>query len=122
MTPDDTDYFHGMTEEQIKEYKESEKQIETERIEQYHNDIQIIRNLKKKLPKKLFRSIVTEIHESENWSNLRIVDEPTGRHQGEHRCFGKVWVDQYCEYEDCYSGYVYVELPDGKFLAWDYWM
>ncbi len=109
-----------MTEAEIKDYKETEARIEEGRIKQHSKDTELIRQLKKQLPKKLFHSIVTEIHESENWSNLRFVDKPTGVYQRDHGCFG-VWVDQYCEGEDCYSGYVYVELPDGKYLAWDYW-
>jgi len=32
----------------------------------------------------------------------------------------ETWVDQYTEFEDCYSGYFYIKLPNGKFLAWDY--
>jgi len=114
------DYFLGMSKAQIEDYNEAEKQIETERIEQYYNDVQIIRDLKKKLPKNLFRFIVTALHESENWTKLEIVTETTGEYQQETKDFG-IWVDQYCSGDDCYSGYCYVKLPDKKCLKWEYW-
>ena len=118
---DENDYFFGMSAEEIIDYQESQRKVHEEQVNQHHNDVQIIRDLKKRLTKRLFRSIVTELYESENWENLRFVDKPTGTHQGEHRCFGRLWVDQYCEYEDCYSGYCYVQLPDGRYLKWNYW-
>jgi len=88
-------------------------------IDQYHTDICIIRCLKKQLPKKLFHFIAIALHESENWTKLEIVNNTTGKYQQESKAFG-MWVDQYCEFE-CYFGYCYVELPDGKYLKWDYW-
>lgn len=98
-----------------------EIKLDEEEIEQYYNDVQIIRDLKTKLPKKLFHFIAIALHESENWTKLEIVDKPTGKYQQETKDFG-MYVDQYCEYEDCYSGYCYVKLPDGKYLKWNYWM
>jgi len=118
------DYFAGMTEEDIKSYKEAESKIEEEREESYEKNTQIIRNLKKTLPKRLFRAICSALYESENWDKLRIVTEPTGTEQKqENRGFKfSMWVDQYTEFEDSYSGYCYIELPGNVFLAWNYWM
>lgn len=110
-----------MSVDEIKDYQEAERQIEQDKIEQYAKDTAIIRQIKKQVPKKLFRQIVSEIHESDNWSNVRIVDTPTGKNQSLGKSRNNVWIDQYCEFEDCYSGHVYIELPDGKYLAWNYW-
>lgn len=114
-------YFSGMSEKEIADYKEAEKHIEAERTEQYHKDVQLIRDLKKKLPKKLFNFIAVALHESENWDKLEIVDNPTGKYQQETKHSG-MWVDQYVGYcGDDYSGYCYVKLPDEKYLKWEYW-
>lgn len=88
--------------------------------DQYHKDVCIIRSLKRQIPKKLFHFIAVALHESENWAKLEIVDNTTGKYQQESKDFG-MWVDQYCEYEDCYSGYCYVKLPDRNYLKWNYW-
>lgn len=110
-----------MSKVEIQDYKEAEARIGQEIINQHYKDTLIIRQIKKQIPKKLFHFIAVALHESENWVNLEIVGEPTGKYQQETKEFG-MWVDQYCEYEDCYSGYCYVKLPDGRYLKWSYWM
>ncbi len=114
-------YFSGMSEKEIEDYMEVQDEMNREKAEQYHKDVQIIRDLKQKLPKKLFHFIAVALHESENWTNLEILDMPTGINQQETKDFG-MWIDQYVGYcGDNYSGYCYVQLPDGKYLKWDYW-
>lgn len=115
------DFFCGMTPKEIESFMEAQDEMNREKADQYSKDVQVIRDLKKKLPKKLFHFITIALHESENWIKLEIVDKPTGKYQQESKDFG-MWVDQYCEFEDSYSGYCYVKLPDGKYLSWKYWM
>lgn len=94
--------------------------IQQEENEQHKKDTAVIRKIKKEIPKKLFKQLNSEIYESWNYKNFRIVDEPVGEEQGDGR---NVWVDQYSGYfGDDYHGTVCFKLPDGRFLAWDYWM
>lgn len=116
---EELDYFKGMSKEDIADYQEAEKRVVEEAIEHHARNAAIIRSIKRDVPKKLFKYIASAIHESDNWSNVRIVNKPTGKPQKESNHI--IWVDQYCEYEDCYSGHCYIELPDGSYLAWDYW-
>ncbi len=111
-----------MSKKEENNFTEMMNKIEEEKFNQYHKDTLLIRKLKKKIPKKLFHQIALEIYESEKWSNLEIVNKPTGTYQGKDRCLGKMWVDQYCEFEDSYSGYCYVELSDKTYLQWHYEM
>jgi len=115
------DYFIGMSEQDIIEYKEAEQKMIDDRNKQYAKDVAIIRYIKKQVPRKIFRAIVSELYGSEHWSNIRIVDKPTGNPQNDNWGNKIVWVDQYTEFEDCYSGYIYIELPNGKYFAWDYY-
>ncbi len=115
-------FFAGMTKEQINDFEQAQEQMEQMEKEQYAKDTKVIRMIKKTVPKKLFKQISTEIWESDHFHNLRITDEPFGDFQGLRNAKGiKVWVDQ-CTglLGDDFSGTVCVELPDGKYLAWDY--
>ena len=120
MSQEEKEYFFGMSEKEIKDYKEAENQMIIDEAEQHAKDITIIRDLKKHIPKKLFRFIADSLHESENWTKLEIVDSTTGKYQQETNEFGK-YIDQYCCSEDSYSGYCYIKLSDKKYLKWEYW-
>ena len=92
----------------------------TELVELHCKDTLIIRQVKSEIPKKLFKQLNYEIYESENYCNFRIIDHPIGEIQGERM---NVWVDQHVGIcGDDYSGIVCFKLPNGKYIAWDYWM
>lgn len=122
MDKSNDDYFSGMTEEDIKGYKEAEKRIEHEQAEQYAKDQAVLEKIKKQVSKDVFEEIEFEMEESEHYSNFRIVNEPRGTLQRTDKI--KVWVAQHSvgDTGDSWAGVVSVELPDGKYLAWDYWI
>jgi len=110
-----------MTPEETKDYEDAMDGMKEAKQKQYHKDVEVIRALKKNLPKDLFQFISRALYESENWGQLKIVDEPEGKYQRETKYFG-MWVDQYCEFEDSYYGNCYVELPNRVYLCWHYTM
>ncbi len=111
-----------MTKEQIDGFEQAQKQIEQMEREQHAKDAKVIRMIKKTVPKKLFKQISTEIWKSDHYHDLRIIDEPFGDFQEPGNSKGiRLWVDQSVGIlGDDFSGTVCVELPDGKYLAWNY--
>jgi len=77
------DYFKGMSPKEIEDFMEAQDEMNREKAEQYHKDIQVIRAIKKTLPKRLFHFISVALYESSNWTELEIVDNPTGEYQQE---------------------------------------
>lgn len=116
--------MYEMTETQLKEFDDATKQIAEEENARYEKDKKILDNIKNKVHVDVFESIKYEIKESENASNFKIVDSPIGEYQRTNEDNVKVWVDQYSvgDTGDSWAGIVSVELPNGKYLMWDYWM
>lgn len=115
------DYFQGMSEEDIKDYKEAEKRIQEELIEKDAKNREVLESVKKIVSKKLYKLIEYQIEESEHADDFRIVDAPTGKQQkAEDGIF--VWIDQWSvgDSGDSWAGVEYVPLPNGKYLAWGY--
>jgi hypothetical protein len=110
------------SEEDLKELREAQKRIEKEEIDQHSKDQEVLEAVKKQVSIEFFGFIEDEITESEHTTNYRILDEPIGDLERAEDI--KVWVDQHSVgiSGDSWAGAVCVELPDGKYLAWDYWM
>ena len=115
------DYFEGMSEKDIKEYNDAMKQLDDEAKEQYIKDQALIETVKKQVSKRIFKEIEYEIEESDNYSNFRIVNTPDGDPQ--RKDIIKTWVVQCSvgDSGDSFEGEVFIELPDGKYLTWQYW-
>lgn len=97
--------------------------ITKEKNEEYAKDQAVLEKVRELVSDDVFENIEYELTESENPSNYRIVDEPVGDFQDTTPL--KVWVDQNTGggYSgDSWYGTVCVELPNGKYLMWDYWM
>ncbi len=115
----------GLTKEQEKEMAESERILDEERMKEFEKDKKILKSVKKQVSSKLYKEIEYEIGESEGGFNFKIVDKPNGEYQNCNDDKIKVWVDQTMNggYSgDSFAGSVYVELPNKKYLAWDYSM
>lgn len=115
--------MYELTEQDKKEMKEAEEQIERENIEQYAKDQSVLESVKKQVSRELFETIEAQMEESEHYSNFRITDTmPEGKPQIEEGV--NVWVDQHSvgDSGDSWAGTESVELPNGKYLTWDYWM
>ncbi|MCJ7616532.1 MAG: hypothetical protein MUO43_08355 [Desulfobacterales bacterium] len=93
-----------------------------EQLEQEQKDSRILNRVKNWVSNDLFENIVYELAESENPSDYRIVDEPIGKPQEEVGFI--VWVNQNGggHSGDSWAGTCCIELPNGKYLMWDYWM
>lgn len=98
------------------------EKLHEDETKQYLKDQKLLEKIKDQTSFEEFDLIKGEVDLSENSSNFRIVDEPTGDLQEQDRV--KVWVDQYSvgESGDSFEGTVCMKLPDGKFVMWDYWM
>ena len=97
--------------------------ISKEENKVYAKDQAVLEEVKKLVSSDIFKDIEYELAESENPSNYRIVDEPVGEHQDSTPF--DVWVDQNTGggYSgDSWYGTVCVDLSNGKYLMWDYWM
>ena len=117
------DYFSGMSKKDIESYKEAELKINQEAEKQQEKDYAVLMKVEELVSSEFFEQICESMEESEHCINYRIVDYPTGQLQGNMADEFKEWVDQFDgQSGDDYHGYVYIELPDGKYLAWDYWM
>ena len=94
----------------------------------YEQDEKILDDLYQTLNDEQIQFIKDEIEESEGGYDFEIINyKPSLEiefHKTESHEFN-TFVDQYnsCPYEDCYSGYVYIELEENtKFLKWSYSM
>lgn len=114
-------YFLGMSEQEIKDYKEAEKRIQEEKRQNAVKNQQVLDSVKEMVSKKLFEIIENLIEESEDAYDYRIVDAPTGKRQKTDEGV-YIWVDQWSvgDSGDAWSGIEYVPLPNGKFLSWWY--
>jgi len=113
----------GLTASEQKDYDRAFIAVQKEELRQCKKDYDILEKVKKLVSKEAFEDIENELEESEHWINLRIVDEPEGDLQKSESCF-KVFIDQNSGgvSGDSYAGTVCIELPNGKYLIWDYWM
>lgn len=114
----------GMTKEQEEDMARAEAEIQKERDEEYARDQKVWEEVKKIVTPAFFKLIEEEIQESEGGWDFKIVDEPEGVYQDSVDGI-KVWVNQtenggYSG--DSFSGTVSVELPNKKYLQWDYAM
>jgi len=70
------------------------------------------------------RRCLSEAEAPSSWAPLEIVDKPTGQSQDEDwGSFKHVFVDQYQDggmEGDSFAGYIYIPLPDGKYLKAHY--
>jgi len=106
------------------DYKEIGRQIEEEQIEQYSKDQVMLDIIRQQVAKEVFEDIKFEMEESENPSNLRIVSTPIGERVKTESNNINVFVDQHSvgESGDSWAGVVSVELSNGRYLVWDYFM
>lgn len=89
--------------------------------EEFNKDQAIIKEVEKLVSFKMFERINYEIKESCDTVNFRFEDKPEGEKQKDPEL--NIWVDQYtcgCGAGDCFHGSVYIELPNKKWLVWDY--
>lgn len=113
----------GMSIAEQRDYDRAFLSIQREERKQCAKDAQILNSIKKQVSAKFFEDIKYELDESENWVNFRITDELEGDLQMSESCF-KVYIDQHSvgDSGDSYAGTVCIELPNGKYLIWDFWM
>lgn len=112
----------GMTEQDQDDYNEAVKEYQEAEDEMYKKDAAVLTEIKRHVSSEIFKTIETELKDSENHCNYRIVDTPTGSPQEEVGNY-TIWIDQSCgETGDNYSGTICMELPDGTFFKWSYWM
>lgn len=90
--------------------------------ERYKKDQKVLDSIKKEVSPKFYEKIEEEMAESEGGWDVKIVDKPTGENQDNND--REVWVDQHAvgQSGDSWAGYVYIKLPTGKYLRWDYAM
>jgi len=113
----------GMSDEERKEYDEAMKQWQKEDNDQYEKDQALLKRIKECVSSEYFKHIESELEESENPSNYRIVYTPVGEPQHDEENHYTIWINQSCgETGDNYSGTVCIELSIRKYLMFDYWM
>ena len=97
------------------------KEIQKENEERLKKDNGVLNSVKQIVTKDFMKKINTEIKEMDNNYSFRIKDEPQGNKQ-EDPDINK-YVDQYtcgCGLGDCFHGSVYIQLPNKKWLVWNY--
>ena len=94
---------------------------EKSREKGYKKDQEILDKIKKEVSAEFYKKIEEEMEESEGGWNLKIVDSPPNI-ESEGYKDREVWVDQRSvgESGDSFEGEVYIKLPNGKYLKWDY--
>lgn len=117
-------------EEEYKPTKEEEEAIhkdlmayEKSKEQGYKKDQELLDKIKKEVSNDFYKKIVEEIEETGGGWNLKIVDSPPDI-ESEGYDDREVWVDQRSvgESGDSFEGEVYIKLPNGKYLRWDYEM
>lgn len=113
----------GLTAAERKDYDRAFLAVQKEELRQCKKDSKVLDYVKELVTAEFFEDIEYELDESDHWINLRIVDKPEGDLQKAESCF-KVYVDQHSvgDTGDSYAGTVCIELPNKKYLIWDYWM
>ena len=112
----------GMTKDEEIEMAKAEKEVQKELDERYKKDQEVLDSIKQKVSPTFYKLIEQEIEESEGGFNYKIVDKPIGDFQNDYNI--KVWVDQHAvgDSGDSWEGTVSVELPDKKYLMWNFEM
>ena len=109
-------------EQEQKDHDEAVKAYQDAEEEMHKKDAAVLTQIKRQVSGEMFQTIETELEDSENHCNYKIVDTPTGTTQeeaGSHT----LWINQSCgETGDNYSGTICMELPDGTFFKWSYRM
>ena len=91
-----------------------------EELEQEQKDSRILNRVKNWTNYDIFKKILYVLDESENPRNYRITDEPAGGPQNEDEI--TVWVDICRCSGDSWAGTCCIELPNRKYLMWDFFM
>ena len=99
--------------------------IKKEAEEQSNKYNKVMDSVKRQVSDKIFKEIEEEIEESEGGFNFDIVDACSGEKETNVKDDIEIWVDQTTNggyTGDEFAGNVYVKLPDGKYLTWEYSM
>lgn len=113
----------GMSIAEQCDYDRASLSIQREERRQSLKDSKVLNSIRNRVSQMIFEEINYELQESGNWGNFRIIDNPEGDLQNSESSF-KVYVDQHSvgNSGDSYAGTVCIELPNGKYLIWDFWM
>lgn len=113
--------MYELSEQEQKDYDEAVKEYYEGDAESYKKDAAVLMEIKRHVSDEIYKIIETELTESEHPYHYRIEDDHSGTPQDADGY--TIWIDQSCgETGDNYTGTICMELPDGTYFMWDYWM